>query len=182
MFIRYPTQSDEEEFVSKVVRNREFHYPWIVNSTHASFFESFLLRFERNAEGHFVCSLQSGEILGVININDIILGALNSGFLGFYVFKPHQRKGYMSEGLQLVIRRAFKKLKLHRLEANIRPNNHPSRSFIQRHGFHKEGYSRRYLKIAGKWRDHERWALLREDWEKYPFPVPVDETVQENPA
>jgi RimJ/RimL family protein N-acetyltransferase len=28
--------------------------------------------------------------------------------------------------------------------------------------FEKEGYSPRYFKIGGRWRDHERWALLAE--------------------
>jgi ribosomal-protein-alanine N-acetyltransferase len=35
---------------------------------------------------------------------------------------------------------------------------------VRRGGFTREGYSRRYVKIAGRWRDHERWALLMEDW------------------
>jgi ribosomal-protein-alanine N-acetyltransferase len=69
----------------------------------------------------------------------------------------------MSEGLRLVLRRAFGRLGLHRVEANVHPGNTSSRALVRRLGFRREGFSRRYLKVAGRWRDHERWALLRED-------------------
>jgi len=78
-------------------------------------------------------------------------------------FVPHAGRGHMSEGLRLVLRRAFGGLGLHRVEANIQPGNTASRALVRRLGFRREGFSRRYLKIAGRWRDHERWALLRED-------------------
>jgi len=70
----------------------------------------------------------------------------------------------MTEGLQLVLRHAFRRLKLHRLEANIQPANTASIRLVRSLGFRKEGFSPRYLKIGGRWRDHERWALLVEDW------------------
>ena len=54
--------------------------------------------------------------------------------------------------------------KLHRVEANIQPENEASIALVQGLGFRQEGYSPRYLKIGGRWRDHERWALLAEDW------------------
>jgi ribosomal-protein-alanine N-acetyltransferase len=66
--------------------------------------------------------------------------------------------------IQLILRYAFTKLKLHRVEANIQPENLASLALIKRAGFTREGYSRRYLRIGGRWRDHERWALLAEDW------------------
>ena len=65
--------------------------------------------------------------------------------------------------LALVLRHAFGPLGLHRLEANIQPGNAPSRRLVERLGFRHEGRSERYLKIGGRWRDHDRFALVAED-------------------
>jgi ribosomal-protein-alanine N-acetyltransferase len=70
----------------------------------------------------------------------------------------------MREGITLVIAHAFNDLKLHRLEANIQPANLRSKGIVKSLGFEQEGFSKRYLKIGGRWRDHERWALLAEEW------------------
>ena len=92
------------------------------------------------------------------------LQRLRSAYLGYYAFVPHAGRGYMSEGLALALRWAFRELHLHRVEANIQPANEASRALVRRLGFRREGFSRQYLKIGGRWRDHERWALLAEDW------------------
>ncbi len=63
--------------------------------------------------------------------------------------------------------RAFGELGLHRLEANIQPDNAASIALVRKPGFRLEGYSPRYLKIAGRWRDHERWAILAEEWRRH---------------
>ncbi len=70
----------------------------------------------------------------------------------------------MTEGLELVLEHAFTDLSLHRLEANIQPGNDASIALARRCGFVKEGVSERYLKINGRWRDHERWAIRSEQW------------------
>jgi ribosomal-protein-alanine N-acetyltransferase len=90
----------------------------------------------------------------------MIMGALRSGFLGYYAFAGQERRGYMREGLTAVVKQAFGTLKLHRLEANIQPDNRASLLLARTCGFRREGYSLRYLRIGGRWRDHERWALV----------------------
>ena len=74
----------------------------------------------------------------------------------------------MSEGMALVLREAFTTLRLHRLEANIQPGNLPSIALAERAGFVREGFSERYLKVGGRWRDHERWAIRAEQWRATP--------------
>ena len=66
----------------------------------------------------------------------------------------------MHAGLSAVVRHSFRVLRLHRLEANIQPGNRASIALAKSCGFIKEGYSPRYLKIGGRWRDHERWAIV----------------------
>jgi len=111
-----------------------------------------------------ICRRADGAIVGVVNVSEIVRAALQSAYLGYYAFQPHVGQGYMTEGLALVLRHAFRRLGLHRLEANIQPRNLASRKLVRRLGFRKEGFSPRYLKIGGRWRDHERWAIVREVW------------------
>jgi ribosomal-protein-alanine N-acetyltransferase len=111
-----------------------------------------------------VCRRSDGAIAGVVNLNEIVRGAFQSAYLGYYGFVPHAGQGYMVEGLGLVLRHAFRRLGLHRLEANIQPGNRASRALVRGLGFRREGFSPRYLKIGECWRDHERWAIVREAW------------------
>lgn len=105
-----------------------------------------------------------GELAGVINASEIVRGAFQSAYLGYYAFAPHNGQGHMSRGLRAVLADLFRVQRLHRVEANIQPVNLASREVVRRLGFRLEGLSPRYLKIAGRWRDHERWALTVEDW------------------
>jgi ribosomal-protein-alanine N-acetyltransferase len=92
-------------------------------------------------------------------VSEIVRGALQSGFLGYGGVAGYAGCGYMSEAVELVVRDAFRRLRLHRLEANIQPGNAASIALARRCGFEKEGFSPRYLKVGGRWRDHERWAI-----------------------
>jgi ribosomal-protein-alanine N-acetyltransferase len=70
----------------------------------------------------------------------------------------------MAEGLTLVLDQAFIKLGLHRVEANVQPANAASLALVARLGFRKEGFSPSFLQIDGEWRDHERWAIVEDEW------------------
>ena len=128
-------------------------------------YAAYLRRQRRPTQVSFlVVHAVSNELAGVVNVNDIVLDSRRAGTLGYYAFEPYAGCGLMREALRLVVGHAFRTLKLHRLEASIQPTNARSIALVEGLGFTLEGTSRRYLKIRGRWRDHQRWALLAEDW------------------
>jgi ribosomal-protein-alanine N-acetyltransferase len=166
--IRPPTGRDAAVFLAAVRRSRSLHYPWVSAPATMKAFAKYVER--ANSESHrgfLVIERHTGELVGVMNLNNLIGGAFQNAFLGYYSFLPHAGQGLMYEGMQLVLRHAFRKLKLHRLEANIQPGNRASIALARKCGFVREGFSRRYLKILGRWQDHERWAILAEDFGRF---------------
>ncbi len=105
-----------------------------------------------------------GRIIGQIGVSGIVRGAFQSCFVGYWIGQPFARHGYTTEALRLALRFAFRTLKLHRVEANIVPRNRASKALVKKLGLRYEGTSRRYLRIAGKWADHEHWAITVEEW------------------
>ena len=89
---------------------------------------------------------------------------MQGAFLGYAGVPGMQGQGYMREAMALVLDRAFGELGLHRIEANVQPGNEASLALVRGAGFEREGFSPRYLKIGGRWRDHERWAIRDEIW------------------
>jgi [ribosomal protein S5]-alanine N-acetyltransferase len=165
VYLRRPTPRDEHEYLMLRRRSAAFLKRWEPAPPRgrraATLFDAWL-RSRRNGrhEKLLICRREDGAILGAINLNEIVRGPSQSCFLGYWIGASHARQGYMTEALQLALRHAFGTLRLHRVEANILPVNRPSLALVKRAGFRREGYSPRYLKIAGRWADHERWALL----------------------
>jgi ribosomal-protein-alanine N-acetyltransferase len=100
----------------------------------------------------------SGQVAGVINLNEVVRGVFQSGYLGYYAFRPFEGQGFMRAGLAQALTCTFRQLKLHRVEANIQPDNARSIALVKYLGFRLEGVSPRYLKVGRQ--DHQRWALL----------------------
>jgi [ribosomal protein S5]-alanine N-acetyltransferase len=165
--IRPPAGADCAAFLSAVRRSRSLHYPWVEAPNTPKAFAAYVERASSDSHrGFLVIRRDAGALVGVINLNNLIRRAFQNAFLGYYCFLPHAQQGLMHEGMQLVLQQAFGVIKLHRVEANIQPGNAASIALVRKCGFVREGLSRRYLKVYGRWRDHERWALLAEDFRR----------------
>jgi [ribosomal protein S5]-alanine N-acetyltransferase len=159
--LRQPTLADQGEFVALARKSRSLHHPWVTAPRTPHQFQNYLLQMNHTGQcALLVCEHKTDRILGVVNITNIVLGKFCSAHLGYYVFAGCERQGFMHAGLPAAVHYAFTTLKLHRLEANIQPDNRASIALVRACGFAKEGYSPRYLKMDGEWRDHERWALV----------------------
>lgn len=159
-----PSAAWAARFVAAARGSRRLHGSWVTAPSSPGAYRAYLRRLRRPTHvGYLVCRRGSGELVGVVNISEIVRGVFRSAYLGYYAFHPHERQGLMTEGVRLAVRDAFRRLGLHRLEANVQPGNRASIRLVRRLGFRREGFSPRYLKIQGRWRDHERWALLADD-------------------
>jgi [ribosomal protein S5]-alanine N-acetyltransferase len=163
--IRLGAPQDEAEFLAAVARSRKLHHPWVQAPATPQAFQDYLSkRQDPRGAAFFIWTENARGLVGVVNLDEIVYGCFRSAYLGYYAFVPYAGRGLMKQGLDLVITHAFNEMKLHRLEANIQPTNARSRGLAKSLGFRREGFSPRYLKINGRWRDHERWAILCEDW------------------
>ncbi|WP_326841038.1 GNAT family N-acetyltransferase [Streptomyces sp. NBC_01558] len=162
--LRHVFREDYEELTALAHDSAEMLQRWLgAREQTEEAFNSYLERFEQPThEGFVICLRSTGAIVGGVNINNIVRGSLQIGTLGYTAYASTAGHGYMTEGLRLLIEHAFGKLDLHRLEANIQPDNVPSLNLAKRLGFQREGYSAAFQFINGAWRDHERWALTAE--------------------
>ncbi len=164
VLVRAPTPADRAEYLRVMRASRRLHRPWSPVPSDASFDRLLTCVEDERYEPGLVCRIEDGAIVGLININEIVRGLFQSGYLGYAAVAAYAGQGYMREGLEVVLKRGFTELGLHRLEANIQPGNERSIALVRGAGFVREGFSERYLKIGGRWRDHERWAIRVEQW------------------
>jgi [ribosomal protein S5]-alanine N-acetyltransferase len=163
--VRTPTLADEQAFIAAMRASRSLHRPWISMPETREKYAAYVARAEDpRFEPFIACRHEDGAIVGFLNISEIVRGGFKSAFLGYGGVAAFAGQGYMTEALQLVLREAFTHIGLHRLEANIQPGNTASIALAKRCGFELEGFSPRYLKVGGRWRDHERWAIRAETW------------------
>ncbi len=171
VFLRFPVPSDSDEIVALRKRSLKRLKAWDPKPPKGmtmwgpDWFARLL--DARRSPAHcklLVCELTEGTIVGGANINEIVRGPFNNGLSGWWIGDPYEGKGYMTEALHLLLEQAFIGLRLHRLEANLKPENERSRRLAERVGFRREGFSPRYLQINGDWADHERYAVTVEEW------------------
>ncbi len=141
------------------------HRPWLFAPQTPEDFREYLARaLLPSTEFFFACRREDDAIVGFLNLSEIVRGGFQSSYLGYGAVAAFAGQGYMGEALGLLVRETFTTLGLHRVEANIQPGNARVDRARAARGFQLEGFSPRYLKIGGRWCDHERWAILSESW------------------
>jgi len=167
--LRPPTAADAPAFLAAVKASRRLHGQWVQAPSTLAQYRVYLKRYAAKDPGATHTGLvavrkEDGALVGVFNFSNIVRGPFLSAYLGYYAFAPLAGRGFMTEAFALALDFAYAKLGLHRIEANVQPTNRRSIALVARVGLVREGYSRRYIKIAGRWRDHVRFAMLSEDW------------------
>lgn len=160
---------DTGAFVEAVRASRRLHARWVSAPDTPEAFRAYLARFGKAVPaaqhiGYLATRVEDGALVGVLNLSEIVRGAFQSAYLGYYAFAPHAGKGYMTEALMLLLDSAYRDVGLHRVEANVQPTNAHSLALVERIGFAREGFSRRYVRVGERWRDHVRFAMIAEDW------------------
>lgn len=165
--MRPPKILHYKEFAARAAESRKFHKNFVSPPVTPENFDELLRRNENETNKLFLIFRAADDaIAGAINLSQIFRRGFQNAYLGYYLFEEFAGNGYMTEAVKLILDYSFKILKLHRIEANVQPENKASIKVLKRCGFTQEGFSRKYLKIGGRWRDHERWAIIVEDWKK----------------
>lgn len=157
-----------DEFLRKAIESQSCHYPWVSPPKSEVDFRTYLDRANLDdMECFFVKENENDSLIGVFNLSNIVRGFFQSAYIGFYRFKGHEKQGFMQEALMAIVNYAFYQLGIHRIEANVQPGNIKSENLVKASGFVKEGYSKNYLKVNGEWRDHNRFAITKEELQNF---------------
>jgi ribosomal-protein-alanine N-acetyltransferase len=161
--LRHLRASDEQRFLTHARRSRHLHSAWVQVPRSRTAFHRYLDEMNTPEDQAFVVIRRdSQDLVGVVELQDIFRGDFQNAYLIYYAFEGQLRQGFMKEAVQQVVAKAFGPLKLHRLEANIQPDNLASLALVKSCGFEYEGLSRQFLRKNGEWKDHQRWSRLKD--------------------
>lgn len=100
------------------------------------------------------------RIVGDINFSNIVHGPFRACHVGFKVDEEFEGRGMMEKALSVCCEMMFRRIGMHRIMANYRPENRRSAALLKRVGFEIEGLARDYLHLDGDWRDHVLTSLV----------------------
>ena len=172
IFLRPPQVADFEEWAALRDESRDFLQPWEPvwpedELTLPAWRRRLRAYWREMREGvaypFLIFDISRHILVGGITLSNVRRGIAQTGTLGYWIGARHARRGYMTEAVRVLVRHAFEELGLHRVEAACIPANVASRRLLEKCGFRREGYARRYLRINGEWRDHLLFAILAED-------------------
>ena len=173
MLLRPLTASDGPEYVRVHVASQAFWAPWMpTDRPGESLEQTFGRRLADSQSGldagtacRLAGFLDDGRIAGFFGLSQIFRARFQNAYIGWSVSAEVARQGYATEGVAALLDYAFAPdgLGLHRVQANVIPENAPSMRLAEKLGFRREGLARRYLHIAGEWRDHVMYAKLADE-------------------
>jgi ribosomal-protein-alanine N-acetyltransferase len=172
VYLRTPQMGDFPVWASLREESRAFLTPWeptwpMDDLTRASFRRR-IRRYiqdirEDSAYPFFVFRTDDNAFLGGITLSNVRRGVTQSASLGYWIGETYAKQGFMNAAVSAAMPFVFDQLRLHRLEAACLPSNTASIRLLEKVGFTREGFARRYLRINGVWQDHFLYAMLTED-------------------
>lgn len=172
VMLRTPALSDYPQWAFLRAESRAFLAPWEpvwpADELSRLSYRRRIRRYQReirDGTGYpfFVFSADGGALLGGLTLSHIQRGVTQSCSLGYWMGLRYAGQGYMTAAVRAVVGFCFDNLRLHRVEAACLPHNAPSVRLLERVGFTREGYARRYLCIDGRWQDHLLYAIVSDD-------------------
>ena len=170
--LRAPHMGDYQAWAELRAESRAFLTPWEPtwardDLTRAAFRRR-LKHYAREiredqAYPFFIFRTGDEVLIGGITVSNIRRGVAQTASIGYWIGRPHARRGHMTAAIRALVPFAVDTLALHRIEAACLPTNEASMRLLEKCGFEREGYARRYLRINGAWQDHVLFALLAED-------------------
>ncbi|MEC1748900.1 GNAT family N-acetyltransferase [Bacillus mojavensis] len=158
-------QSENREFFEQFSMIRADDYYTIEGQRKR--IEQYQQRLENDQEYHFgIFTNTDHTLIGTVSLFQMIRGALQCAFIGYFLDKAHNGKGLMTEAVRLVVDYAFHELKFIALKPVSCLAILGSMRVLEKAGFHKEGIARKNVRINGKWEDHQVLAILNPDDEK----------------
>ena len=163
---------DVAELTGLRVRNRAFLAPWEPRRSEGFFTESGQRaeierdRHEWAADRTYAFAIverPGGAMRGRVALANVVRGAWENATLGYFVDEVVGGRGVATEAVALALRFAFGPCRLHRVQAAVMPKNARSRRVLEKNGFRHEGFSPRYLRLDGEWRDHNLFAITIEE-------------------
>ena len=172
VYLRFPVQRDWRNWAALRAESRDFLAPWeptwaydaLTRGAFRRRLKMYKAEMRQGVTYSFLIFRRVDDVLlGGITLSNLRRGVAQSATLGYWIGSPHGNQGYMTDSLAAILEFAFSRIGLHRVEAACLPANEASRRLLLRSGFREEGYARDYLRISGRWQDHQLFAILRDN-------------------
>ncbi|MBD3860624.1 GNAT family N-acetyltransferase [Bacillus sp. 28A-2] len=172
IYVRTLTENDAQSLLTLELENRSY-FQQFTPLVKDEFFtlsrqmerikRSMQRRAQDEAYMHGIFLNETDALVGTISLNAVERGPIEGALLGYVLDENQGGKGYMTEAIRLIIDYAFYELRLHRIEAGVKPANKGSIRVLEKTGFENEGLNRKKVKINGEWEDHYLFAIVHPD-------------------